>query len=52
MAVSVAGLTIYDMCKSGDKEMTIAEIRLEKKTGGKHGTFCRTTESPNRGTNF
>jgi cyclic pyranopterin monophosphate synthase len=51
MAVSVAGLTIYDMCKSVDKEMNIAEIRLEKKTGGKNGTFCRSTETPNRGTN-
>lgn len=40
-AVSVAALTIYDMCKSYDKEMTVSNIRLEKKTGGKSGTFER-----------
>jgi cyclic pyranopterin phosphate synthase len=40
-AVSVAALTIYDMCKSYDKEMTISKIRLLKKSGGKSGTFIR-----------
>ena len=40
-AVSVAALTIYDMCKSYDKEMTISKIQLLKKTGGKSGTFER-----------
>jgi cyclic pyranopterin phosphate synthase len=40
-AVSVAGLTIYDMCKAVDREMTIGEIRLVKKSGGKSGTFSR-----------
>ena len=40
-AVSVAALTIYDMCKSSDKEMTISQIRLLKKTGGKSGTYIR-----------
>jgi cyclic pyranopterin phosphate synthase len=40
-AVSVAALTIYDMCKSYDKEMTLSNIRLLKKTGGKSGTFER-----------
>ena len=40
-AVSVAGLTIYDMCKAVDREMSIAEIRLVKKSGGKSGTFIR-----------
>ena len=34
-AVSVAALTIYDMCKAVDKAMTITDIRLEQKTGGK-----------------
>lgn len=34
-AVSVAGLTVYDMCKSVDRGMRISEIRLVKKTGGK-----------------
>jgi cyclic pyranopterin phosphate synthase len=36
-AVSVAGLTIYDMCKAVDKAMTIDAVRLVKKTGGKSG---------------
>ena len=40
-AVSVAALTIYDMCKSYDKRMTLSNIRLLKKTGGKSGTFDR-----------
>ncbi|MBI2364670.1 MAG: cyclic pyranopterin monophosphate synthase MoaC [Deltaproteobacteria bacterium] len=40
-AVSVAGLTVYDMCKAVDREMTIGEIRLVKKSGGKSGTFIR-----------
>lgn len=40
-AVSVAGLTVYDMCKAIDREMCISEIRLVKKTGGKSGDFYR-----------
>ena len=40
-AVSVAGLTIYDMCKAVDREMTVGEIRLAHKSGGKSGTFDR-----------
>jgi cyclic pyranopterin phosphate synthase len=40
-AVSVAALTIYDMCKAADREMTISDIRLLKKSGGKSGTFTR-----------
>jgi len=40
-AVAVAGLTIYDMCKATDRTMTIGEIRLMKKSGGKSGTFER-----------
>jgi cyclic pyranopterin phosphate synthase len=38
-AVSVAALTIYDMCKAIDKKMVIGDIRLLKKTGGKSGDF-------------
>lgn len=38
-AVCTAALTIYDMCKSADKGMTIADVRLIKKSGGKSGTF-------------
>ena len=41
-AVSVAALTIYDMCKAMDKGMIISDIRLIKKTGGKSGTYIRT----------
>ena len=40
-AVSVCGLTIYDMCKAADREMSISEVRLIKKSGGKSGTFIR-----------
>ncbi|MFO7666547.1 MAG: cyclic pyranopterin monophosphate synthase MoaC [Desulfobacterales bacterium] len=41
-AVSVAALTIYDMCKSYDREMTISNICLLEKEGGKSGKFVRT----------
>jgi cyclic pyranopterin phosphate synthase len=40
-AVSIAGLTIYDMCKSADKTMTIGPIQLEEKNGGKSGYWKR-----------
>lgn len=40
-AVSVAALTVYDMCKALDKSMTISDIRLEEKTGGKSGDYRR-----------
>jgi len=40
-AVSVAALTIYDMCKAVDKTMVIDDIRLLKKSGGKSGEFSR-----------
>ena len=40
-AVSVAALTIYDMCKAIDKTMTIGEIYLVEKSGGKSGHFVR-----------
>ena len=40
-ACSVAALTIYDMCKSIDKGMTIGELTLLEKTGGKSGTYSR-----------
>jgi cyclic pyranopterin phosphate synthase len=40
-AVSVAALTIYDMCKAVDKEMTISDIVLVEKKGGKSGHFRR-----------
>ena len=40
-AVSIAALTVYDMCKALDKAMTITDIRLELKTGGKSGDYRR-----------
>jgi cyclic pyranopterin phosphate synthase len=40
-AVSVAALTIYDMCKAIDKGMVIEAIRLERKEGGKSGNWAR-----------
>jgi cyclic pyranopterin phosphate synthase len=40
-AVSIAALTVYDMCKAVDKSMTIERVRLEEKTGGKSGPYRR-----------
>ena len=40
-AVSVAALTVYDMCKAVDKDMTIGAIRLEEKSGGRSGDYKR-----------
>ena len=40
-AVSVAALTIYDMCKAVDKGMEISDIRLMRKSGGKSGEYSR-----------
>lgn len=42
-AVAAAGLTVYDMCKSTDRTMTVSDLRLMKKSGGKSGTFERNT---------
>jgi len=41
MAVSVAALTVYDMCKALDKGIEIREIVLERKSGGKSGDYRR-----------
>jgi len=43
-AVAVAALTIYDMCKAVDREMTITDIRLVEKRGGRSGLFRRLGE--------
>jgi cyclic pyranopterin phosphate synthase len=40
-AVSVAALTVYDMCKAADRGMTIEAVRLDEKDGGKSGHFVR-----------
>jgi len=45
-AAAVAGLTIYDMCKSVDRAMTVDDVRLLKKTGGKSGTYVRKEGRP------
>lgn len=44
-AVSVAALTVYDMCKAVDRGMTIERIRLEEKSGGRSGHFRRTPDA-------
>lgn len=41
MSVSIAALTVYDMCKSIDKNIEIKDIYLLEKTGGKSGTYRR-----------
>jgi len=48
-AVSIAALTIYDMCKAIDRAMIIADIRLEEKSGGKSGHFLRENSPPPAG---
>ncbi len=40
-AVTVAALTVYDMCKAVDREMVIEDVRLEEKDGGKSGHYKR-----------
>ncbi|MBK7951277.1 MAG: cyclic pyranopterin monophosphate synthase MoaC [Deltaproteobacteria bacterium] len=45
VAVSAAGLTVYDMCKAIDREMVVDRIRLVAKQGGKSGTFLRSGEA-------
>ncbi len=44
VAVSAAGLTIYDMCKALDRGMSVTEVRLVRKTGGKSGSWLRPGE--------
>ena len=43
-AVSVAALTVYDMCKAAQKDMVISDIRLIRKSGGVHGDYERKAE--------
>jgi cyclic pyranopterin phosphate synthase len=40
-AAAVAALTVYDMCKAVEKGITVTDLRLEEKTGGKSGTWKR-----------
>jgi cyclic pyranopterin phosphate synthase len=44
IAVTIAALTVYDMCKAIDKAMVISDARLERKTGGKSGDYERAGE--------
>jgi cyclic pyranopterin phosphate synthase len=41
IAAAIAALTVYDMCKAVEREMTIAEIALVEKSGGKSGDYQR-----------
>ena len=50
VSVSTALLTIYDMCKSVDRGMTISQIQLRHKSGGKSGTFDRDSDRTEKGT--
>lgn len=47
-AATVAALTVYDMCKAIDKGMTISDVRLELKSGGKSGDYKREREKGKR----
>jgi cyclic pyranopterin monophosphate synthase len=49
VAVSIAALTIYDMCKAIDRGLAISEVRLEEKSGGQSGHFVREGTPPNAG---
>ena len=44
-AVSIAALTVYDMCKAVQKDMVITDVRLLDKTGGVHGDYHREEET-------
>jgi len=44
-AVTIAGLTVYDMCKAASKDIQITNMRLEHKTGGKSGDWSREEDS-------
>lgn len=45
VAASIAALTVYDMCKAVDRSMEIADLRLERKSGGARGDYVRNSES-------
>jgi len=45
VAASIAALTIYDMCKALDKGISIEDLRLEKKSGGKSGIYRRKSQT-------
>jgi cyclic pyranopterin phosphate synthase len=43
-AVAVAGLALYDMCKAIDRDMTLGQVRLVEKRGGRSGVYRRRGE--------
>lgn len=45
-AATVALLTLYDMCKALQRDMTITDVRLESKSGGRSGDWRRDPEDP------
>jgi cyclic pyranopterin phosphate synthase len=44
VAVSAAALTIYDMCKAVDRDMSVQNVRLVAKSGGRSGDYVRAGE--------
>jgi cyclic pyranopterin phosphate synthase len=49
VAVSIAALTVYDMCKALDKGIEIREVALERKSGGKSGEYVRAAKKSSHG---
>ena len=49
VAVSIAALTVYDMCKALDKGIEIREVVLERKSGGKSGDYLRAAKKSSHG---
>lgn len=49
VAVSIAALTVYDMCKALDKGIEIREVTLERKSGGKSGDYVRLAKKLSHG---
>jgi molybdenum cofactor biosynthesis enzyme len=45
-AVAVAGLTLIDMLKAVQKDLVLGDVRLEEKSGGRSGSWVRTTVRP------
>lgn len=49
VAATAAGLTVYDMCKAVDRGMTISEVQLVRKSGGKSGVWVRSSGAEGEG---
>jgi cyclic pyranopterin phosphate synthase len=48
VGASVAALTIYDMCKALERGMEITELYVVKKSGGRSGTYLRSSKRPGK----